>query len=443
MSAPSVVIHAYGCQMNKLDAELVLGKLLDAGYVPADEDAVADVILFHTCSVREHAEARVYSNAGKLKHLKRRRPGVVIGILGCMAQKDREAIFARLPHVDLVCGTREFPRIVELVEEVRRRGRVVACGEDVEVTYDRDVAARPNRFQAYVGIMRGCDNFCAYCIVPYLRGRETSRPPGEVVDEVRRLVDDGVREVTLLGQNVNSYGKSFGRAGALADLLRDLGGIQGLIRLRFVTSHPKDMTRPILDAMRDVPCVCESLHMPAQSGSDRILKRMNRGYTNAQYRDIAALARDLVPGIAIASDFIVGFPGETRADYEETEALVREMRFQNSFIFKYSPRPGTRAAKMADDVPWAEKKRRNAALLAAQEAVNRQAHAAMIGEVVEVLVEGRSKRDARRLTGRTRTNRIVVFEGAPGLAGRLAMVRITDATPLTLAGELVSAEDDK
>ena len=438
MSAPSVVMHTFGCQMNKLDAELVMGRLLAAGYVPVDDDEEADVILFYTCAVRAHAEERVYSNAGKLKHLKRRRPEVVIGILGCMAQKDRERVFARLAHVDLVCGTREFPRIVELVEQARRENRLLACSEDAAVTYDRDVVVRPRRFQAYTALMRGCDNFCAYCIVPYVRGREFSRPQAEVVEEVRRLAADGVREVTLLGQNVNSYGKSFGRPGALADLLHQLGKIAGLARLRFVTSHPKDVTRPLLEAVRDVPCVCEALHLPAQSGSDGVLKRMNRRYTSSRYREIVAEARELVPGIAIASDFIVGFPGETAADYEATERLVREVRLQNSFVFKYSPRPGTRAAGLKDDVPWEEKKRRNAALLAVQEAVSREAHAAMIGTEAEVLVEGRSKRDARRLTGRTRANSIVVFESVADLAGKLVTVRMSDATPLTLTGDLVS-----
>lgn len=437
MNAPSVYVHAYGCQMNKLDSELALGALFEAGYVRAADPQVADVILFQTCSVRAHAEQRVYSNVGKLKHLKRRRPEVVIGILGCMAQKDRKKIFERLPHVDLVCGTREFPRIVELIDQSRRGGRVLACREEAVVAYERNLGGRPNPFQAYVSIMRGCDNYCSYCVVPYLRGPELSRPPDEVVEEVGRLVDDGVREVTLLGQNVNSYGKSFGKPCALADLLYRLGKVEGLIRLRFVTSHPGDMARPILEAVRDVPSVCEYLHMPAQSGSDRILELMNRRYTAADYRELAALARELVPSVAIAGDFIVGFPGETRAEYEQTEALLRDMRFQNSFVFKYSPRPGTRAAGLEDDVPWEEKKRRNVALLAVQQAVSREEYAALIGRELEVLVEGVSKRDARRLTGRARTNHIVVFESAASLAGKLVRVRITDSTPLTLAGEIV------
>jgi tRNA-2-methylthio-N6-dimethylallyladenosine synthase len=437
-----VFIHAFGCQMNKLDAELALGALRSAGYEEAASPEEADVVLYNTCSVRAHAEERVYSNVGKLKSLKRRKPRLIIGILGCMAQKDREKIFERLPHVDLVCGTREFPRIAELIEEARRAKHVLACSEDAEVSEAREISVRPNRRQAFLGIMRGCDNYCAYCVVPYVRGPEISRPIAEVVDEAKRLADDGCREITLLGQNVNSYGKSFTPSLshsshstiALPDLLARLDKIPGLARIRFVTSHPKDMSREILEAVRDLPTVCEHLHMPAQSGSDRVLAAMNRKYTARSYRDLVALARELVPGIAIVSDFIVGFPGETESEFDETAALVRELRFQNSFVFKYSPRPGTAAAKLADAVSWEVKRRRNMALLEIQAAVNLEENRKFIGQEVEVFVEGASHRDASRLTGRLRTNHIVVFEGPETLAGELVRVRIESATALTLAG---------
>jgi len=437
VNGPKVFTHAFGCQMNKLDAELALAELRHAGYTECATPEEADVILYHTCSVRKHAEDRVYSNVGKLKHLKRRKPHVIIGILGCMAQKDREKIFARLPHVDLVCGTKEFSYIVDLVDEARRTGHVLACDEHKPTVIERDVTCRPNRFQAYVSIMRGCDNYCAYCVVPYVRGRETSRPLKEVIDEVRRLVDDGCRGITLLGQNVTSYGKSFGKPCALAELLGRLDRISGLDRVRFITSHPGDTSRAVLEAVRDHPSACEYLHMPAQSGSDRILKAMNRKYTADEYRDRVCVARDLVPGIAVASDFIVGFPDETDEDFQRTAALVRDLRFQNSFVFKYSPRPGTRAARLTDDVPWEEKKWRNVALLDIQAAVNLEENRRFVGREVEVLVEGTSKRDPRRLTGRLRTNHIVVFEGSPELAGQLIKVRVTDATALTLAGDRV------
>ena len=440
MSAQKVFVHAFGCQMNKLDAELVLGSLLREGYEQCAAPEEADVILYHTCSVRAHAEERVYSNVGKLKFLKRRKPELVIGILGCMAQKDTSLIFKRLPHVDIVCGTREFSRVPELIEDVRSdRRHVLSCNENATVDLTRDVAARPNRFQAYVSVMRGCDNYCAYCIVPRVRGREISRPIPDVVEEVTRLVDDGCRETTLLGQNVNSYGKSLGRRDALADLLPLLDRIPGLDRLRFVTSHPRDISRVLLEAMRDLPSVCEHLHMPAQSGSDRILAAMNRRYTSAQYRDLVALARDLVPDMAILSDFIVGFPGEDAEDFEQTVALIRDMRFQNSFVFKYSPRPGTRAAELEDNVPWEEKKRRNVELLDIQSGINLETNRGLIGREVEVLVEGVSKRDSNRLTGRLRTNQIVTLEGPDSLAGEIVRVRISDATPLTLFGTRVPA----
>ena len=436
-SAPTVFVRAYGCQMNKLDAELILSALGQAGYEPTADERCADVILFCTCSVRRHAEERVFSNVGVLKHLKRRRPEAVIGILGCMAQRDPKEILRRAPHVDIVCGTRAFPRIAEFVESARRgEGPIVAKDEDLVDMPARELSLRPSRSQAFVSVMRGCDNFCAYCIVPYVRGREVSRPMDDIDAEVRRLVDDGAREVTLLGQNVNSYGKSFGRKAALADLLARLDAVDGLDRLRFVTSHPKDMARPILEAMGSLESVCESLHMPAQSGSDRVLRAMRRGYTGSQYRDLVAEARELVPGLTVASDFIVGFPGETDEDFEATAALLRDMRFLNCFVFKYSTRPGTKAAQLPDDVPLAEKKRRNSALLDIQEAVSFAGNRAMVGSDVEVLVEGPSKKDPGRLVGRTRGRRIVHFPGPATLEGRLVHVRVRDATPLSLSGEL-------
>ncbi len=436
MSGRKVFIHAFGCQMNKLDAELALSALKQAGYEEVASPGEADVILYNTCSVRSHAEQRAYSNIGKLKHLKRRKPHLVIGVLGCMAQKDRESIIERLPHVNIVCGTREFPRIVELIEEARQGASVLACSESGAVSVERDVARRPTRFRAYVSIMRGCDNFCAYCIVPYVRGRETSRPPQDIEDEVRRLVDDGCREITLLGQNVNSYGKSFDRPGALPELLCRLDRIAGLDRLRFVTSHPKDVTREMLQAVRDLPSVCEHLHMPAQSGSDRILSAMNRSYTSGRYRELLALAKELVPGVSVASDFIVGFPGETEEDFERTASLVREARFQQCFVFKYSPRPRTPAARLVDDVSGEDKRRRNIKLLEIQSAVSADEQRTFIGKDVEVLVEGLSKHDPNRLAGRLRTNQIVVFEGPSELAGKLVRVRVTETTPLTLCGAL-------
>ena len=431
-----VFLRCFGCQMNKLDGELILSALTEAGYEVAPSPDDADVILYNTCSVRAHAEDRVYSHLGTLKSAKRRRPELIVGVMGCMAQKEGARLLERAPHVDLVCGTRMFPRIAELLQQVRRdRGPVVAVQETAMGPVRRCAAVRPRRAQAFVSIMRGCDNYCAYCVVPYLRGRETSRPVADVVDEVRRLADEGVVEVTLLGQTVNAYGKSLRNGVGLADLLEALDPIAGLERIRFVTSHPKDMSAEILAAVGALPKVCEHLHMPAQAGADRVLKLMGRGYTNGQYRDLVALARELIPGVAIASDFIVGFPSETAEEFQATARLVADVRFQNSFIFKYSPRPGTAAARLADDVPAEEKRRRNQVLLKIQQQQSEAANAEFRGQEVEVLVEGPSRSDPERLTGRLRTNHIAVFAGGEGLVNRMVNVRIADSTALTLYGE--------
>jgi len=427
----------FGCQMNRLDSETVAGRLLEDGCREASSLAEADIVVINTCSVRQHAEDKVWSLLGALRRRKERRPEMIIAVVGCMAQKEGRRILERMPHVDVVCGPQELARLPELVAEAReRRERLVATGHSA-ACLPRVVARRPNKFQAFVAIMRGCDNFCSYCIVPYVRGRERSRPPGEIEDEVRRLVADGCKEVTLLGQNVNSYGRTLGDGTTLASLLRRLDRIEGLERIRFVTSHPKDATDELFEAMGELPSVCHHLHMPAQSGSNRVLRDMNRRYSREHYLERLSRLRELVPDVEVASDFIVGFPGETEAEFEETVELVREAEFLNCFIFKYSPRPGTRAARMPDDVPWEVKRERNRRLLAVQEEVMRRRQAAMVGKEVEVLVEGPSKRDKTKLTGRTRQNHIVAFPGEASLVGRTVQVRIIDSTPLTLFGEVV------
>ncbi len=427
-------IQTFGCQMNRLDSELIIGDLRAAGFEPAKTEAEADVILFNTCSVRQHAEERVYSRLGALRGLKRKRPETVIGVIGCMAQMHGERIFERAPHVGLVCGTGALGRLAEFVEEARRGVRVCVTEQNGATLVRRRAGDRLNKHLAYVYIMRGCDNYCAYCVVPYARGPEESRPEAEIVEEVRALAADGCKEVTLLGQNVNSYGKGQGGKAGLAGLLERLNKVEGIERIRFVTSHPKDMSRSILRAVGSLEKVCEHLHMPAQSGSDKILKAMNRRYTAGRYREIVAEARELAPGAAIASDFIVGFPGETDEDFEASERLVREVRFQQSFIFKYSPRPRTAAAEMDDDVPMKVKMERNRTLLAVQEEISREDHAAMVGRTVEALVEGPSKSDKAKLMGRSRANDIVIFPGRTARAGELVAVRIEASTPLTLFG---------
>ncbi len=457
-----VYIETVGCQMNVLDSELVIGALKRQGYVLTDTAADADVVLFNTCSVREHAEEKVYSNLGRVAPHKRRNPETVIGVIGCMAQKDQHKVRHRAPHVDLVVGTGQLARIPELVERVRetRRpqyalslGRADAGRHEVEASFEsydpaRDPAMRPTPFQAFVRIQIGCDKFCTYCVVPSTRGPEQSRRPDHILAEVSQLVDQGCKEVTLLGQTVNSYEHEFnGRRWRLSDLLAGMHDQAGLERIRFVTNYPKDMTDDLLDAVRELPKAVKYLHVPVQSGCDEVLKRMKRNYTAGFYRDMLARCREKVPGVAVSSDFIVGFCGETEASFAKTVELVREAKFKNSFIFKYSERPGTKAAgRYPDDVPEEVKKRRNNDLLAVQNANSLADHRTWIGKSVEVLVEGPSRHGQRadgpvkQLTGRTMTDHIAVFDGPDRLIGQTVTVDVEDASAFTLYGTVRTGE---
>jgi tRNA-2-methylthio-N6-dimethylallyladenosine synthase len=434
-----VFIETYGCQMNVLDSELILSRFAKEGYGLTDRRDDADVILLNTCSVREHAEERALSNAGKLQRLKARRPDVVVGIVGCMAQNRQDRLFEQLPHVQLIVGPRHMGAIPRLVEEVRATGQRRIATEDFDDEFIDGadaVQTRASRAQAYVKAMEGCDLSCTFCIVPTTRGGEVSRPPGRIVEEVRRLAGEGTVEVTLLGQTVNSYGKGLKPYCDLGGLLRQVSEVDGIRRIRFITSHPSFVRPSLVEAMRDLPKVCKYLHIPVQSGSNRILKAMRRGYTVERYLEICDTLRDRVAGIEIASDFIVGFPGETSEDFDRTVALVERARFQNSFVFKYSPRPGTDAATMPDDVPEAEKKRRNQALLDVQARVSLEKNRARIGRRLEVLVEGPSRRNPARQAGRTDTHQVVNFQAGRDLAGRFVEVDITGATAVALSGAL-------
>ena len=507
-------LETFGCQMNVLDSELVLGQLRAHGYQPVEDRDAADVILYNTCSVREHAENKVWSRLGELRERKAREPELVIGVIGCMAERDGTNIFQRHPHVDVLCGPGELDKLVTLVhnavvtrEEFRgqrsefrkevashglnselqtlnshpqrqvalmgsnvRRSSTLAAAEDNLELLDlsRSISAEDDVAQAYVRITRGCNKFCTYCVVPYTRGPEVHRPPQNIIDEVRRLTDAGVREVTLLGQTVNHYHYRHGdgRETSFAELLYQVHeAVPDLPRLRFVTSFPRDFTDEALSAMRDCERICRYLHVPAQSGSDRILKLMNRGYTAQSYLDFIDRAREMMPDVCIASDFIVGFPTEIDEDFKTTVDLVRYCRFKNSFIFKYSPRPGTTAIdRFEDDVPEDVKRRRNNELLTVQQEVSAENNGLMVGRTVEVLVEGESKlaskpaypsnpgavellwekrssRDATpsrvQLVGRTRGDQVVVFDGDRSLKGKLLDVTITDARNLTLFGQPV------
>ncbi len=432
-----IFIETFGCQMNALDSDLILSRMIGGGYTAAERREEADVILFNTCSVREHAEERALSHAGMVQALRKKRPDLVVGIVGCMAQNRQERLFEQLPHVQLVVGPRHMGAIPRLVEEVRATGRRRIAVEDFDDEFIDGAEAlqsRASRAQAYVKAMEGCDLSCAFCIVPTTRGKEVSRPPERIVEEVRRLAAEGTVEVTLLGQTVNSYGKGLRPYCDLGGLLRRVSEVEGIRRLRFITSHPSFVRPGLVEAMRDLPKVCKYLHIPAQSGSDRVLKAMRRGYTVDRYLEICDTLRARVPGIEIASDFIVGFPGETAEDFDRTVALLERARFQNAFVFKYSPRPGTDAAAALDDVPEAEKRRRNQVLLEAQERVSLEKNLGRIGRRLEVLVEGPSKRDPRRQTGRTDTHQIVNFEAGRDLRGRFVEVEITGATALSLSG---------
>jgi tRNA-2-methylthio-N6-dimethylallyladenosine synthase len=459
---PKLYLETVGCQMNVLDSELVVGSLRRQGYELTHQPEQADVILFNTCSVRQHAEDKIYSALGRLRPHKKKFPDKVIGVLGCMAQKDQELIRRRAPHVDLIVGTGQLAQLPALIRDVQETGSFqVAVSLDrtearheVERSFEsydplRDPSMRPNPFQAYVRIMIGCDKFCTYCIVPSVRGPEQSRPPEHIAAEVRQLAAEGCKEVTLLGQTVNSYKYDHGdgRRLRLSDLLAKIHDTPGLERIKFITNFPKDMTDDLLDAVRSLPKVCPYLHVPVQSGCNDVLKRMKRLYTVEFYRDMLARCRERVPGVSISSDFIVGFSGETEESFERTCDLVRTAGFKNSYIFKYSPRPGTKGHELyADDIAEEVKKRRNNELLAIQNQVSLQDHLKMIGQRVEVLVEGPSKNAWKQaggpiqLTGRTRTDHIVVFDGNPRLAGATIEVDVVEATSFTLFGEVVTGE---
>jgi tRNA-2-methylthio-N6-dimethylallyladenosine synthase len=433
---PSFYMEDMGCQMNRLDTELVEGRLRRAGFRRVETPADAQVILYYTCSVREHAEDKVYARLGALKRLKREKPSTIIGVMGCMAQNHKDLIFERAPHVDLVVGTYRFEDVADLLDEVKHGERVLAVDEK-EITFERDVATRPRRHQAFVTVVRGCNKFCTFCIVPFTQGRERSRAIPDVVDEVKRLADDGVLEVTFLGQRIDTYGLDLDDGTTLAKLLREVHEeVPAVQRIGFITSHPNHMTEDLARTIGDHPRISRYLHLPVQSGSDAVLARMNRGYTTDEYRAAVDLMRRHVPGLSLATDWIVGFPGETEDDFERSCALLREIDYQNSFVFKYSPRAGTRAFEWGDDVPLAEKEHRNHVLLDVQKEVSHRRNLARVGDLVLVLVEGLSKNDDTKWTGRTQDNLIVHFPAGRDPTGRFVRLRLTGCTPLCFFGEV-------
>jgi len=477
-------IETVGCQMNVLDSELVVAALRRQGWEMASSTADADAVFYNTCSVRQHAEDKIYSALGRIRLEKQQRPGLIVGVLGCMAQKDQELVRKRAPWVDLVVGPGQLHRVPGLVDDLLAGGgprlevsldRTGGSREAIAQSFesydpDRDPQMRPTPFQAFVRTQTGCDKFCGFCVVPHVRGPEQARSPETIAAEARKLVADGCREITLIGQTVNSYKwTDGGRTTRLSDLLATLDAVDGLDRIKFVTSYPRDMTDDLLTAVRDLPKVSHYIHVPAQHGSDAVLTRMKRGYTIGEYMEMLSRLRETIPQAAVTSDFIVGFCGETDTEFQTSLDLVQTGDFKNSFIFKYSPRPGTKAFdRQVDDVPEAVKKERLKALLDAQTVVSLAGNLPFIGTRQQVLVEGPSVRNERQqakaggteasanltaeetaspdkivqLTGRTMCDRIVVFDAPLRLVGRLVDIDIQAAAAWTLAGDVADGLAD-
>ena len=426
----SFFIYTYGCQMNVHDSEKMLGTLEQSGYAAADSPDAADLIIFNTCAIRATAEQKFFSQLGRTKFLKRKNPSLKIAVAGCVAQECKDTLRHRAPYVDFVLG----PQNIHEVKNLFSSQKGLFVGENPDIASREYEVRRKSSSRAWVSIMYGCNNYCSYCIVPYTRGREISRPSQSIISEIRRLREQGYREVTLLGQNVNSYRSDKDFVG----LLYEIGGI-GLERLRFVTSHPRDLSVALIDAMAEIPSVCEHLHLPLQSGSDRVLARMNRKYTYDAYREKVMLLREKIPGIAITTDIIVGFPGEGDEEFADTVKALQEIRFDGMFGFKYSKRTGTKAAELKSQVPEESKAQRLNELLKLQEEITLQCNRVLEGTDQEILVEGPSETDPEMSMGRTRTNKIVTvpFDGEE--EGALIRVNIRRARHHSLDGVKVPA----
>jgi len=430
-------IVTYGCQMNVHDSEKLAGMLHQMGYEEIDDQRKADLILFNTCCVREHAEQRVYGNVGVLRPLKQQNPNLIIGVCGCMMQQEEVAseIVKKFPFVDLVFGTHNLHRFPQLLLQAMDSAQTVVEILDEEGRVVEGLPMERNAgVSAWTTIMYGCNNFCSYCIVPYVRGRERSRKPQDIINEIRELIEKGYKEVTLLGQNVNSYGKDLGDVYLFPDLLRDINEIPGIERIRFTTSHPKDLSPELIRAMAECDKICEHLHLPVQAGSNRILEKMNRCYTRENYMELVNRIREAVPDIALTTDIIVGFPGETEEDFLQTLDLVERIRYDSAFTFMYSTRRGTPAAKMKEQVDDNVKKERLQRLIELQTKISKDINSTYKDKIVEVLVEGPSKNNETMMSGRTRTNKVVNFMPTRKCIGELVQVKITIPRAWTLEG---------
>lgn len=439
-------VKTYGCQMNKHDSEIVCGLLADMGYAFTDNPEEADLILVNTCSIRARAEEKVMGTIGNFRRLKEARPDLILGVMGCMAQKEQERLFARAPHLDLVVGPQAITEIPALIAKaIEKKGlapgkirgsRLGGDFDDLGYVPEGTVIRRESGISAWVSIMKGCDNFCSYCIVPYVRGREKSRPVRQIVSEMDLLASEGFKEVVLLGQNVLAYGRGLETPADFADLVTATAGVEGIARIRYQTGHPRDYSDRVLKAFAGNPKVCRHFHLPLQAGSDRILTAMNRGHTAARFEELASGIRSMFPGCAITTDLIVGFPGETEEDFQKTLDLLGRVRFDAAHTYYFSPREGTKAATFPGMLPASERKARLIELNRIQDAVTFENNQALAGTTQEILVEGFDKRHGSLLTGRTGTNRIAVFP--PGAAapekpvGALVEVVVDEATAWTL-----------
>jgi tRNA-2-methylthio-N6-dimethylallyladenosine synthase len=433
----------YGCQMNEYDSERVAGLLKTRQYELTDSEADADLILLNTCAIREKCEDKVYSKLGELRRLKAGKPELIVGVMGCMAQLHGGEIQRRVPLVDLVFGSPAIASVATLVDRVKHGGGPVLETGEAPLVKITTKPAGASRLKAYVTVMEGCEKRCTFCVVPVTRGRQRSHSGEAILGEIRDLVAEGCREVTLLGQTVEMYGRDLQPATDLAALLEQVNEVAGLARIRFTTSNPFNFTTRLIAAIRDVPKVCEYVHLPLQSGSNRVLARMHRGYTRERYLELVAELREAVPEVALSTDLIVGFPGETEGDFRETLDVVERVGYDNVFVFRYSPRPGTPAAVLPEQLPLEVKADRNGRLLEVATAVAAARSRRLAGRTVEVLVDGRARKNAGDLSGRTRCNRVVNFEAHPGVTlGAVMPIRITDVLPHSLRGTLASLPED-
>jgi tRNA-2-methylthio-N6-dimethylallyladenosine synthase len=433
----------YGCQMNEYDSERVAGLLKAQAWELTDSETDADLVLVNTCAIREKAEEKVFSKLGQLRILKAQRPQLLVGVMGCMAQLHQREILRRAPGVDLVFGSPAIAKVADLVAAVQRGHRPLLDTSEAPLV---KITAKPegtSRLKSYVTVMEGCEKHCTFCVVPVTRGRQRSHTPEAVLAEIRGLVDEGCREVTLLGQTVEMYGRDLTPATDLADLMARVDEIRELARIRFTTSNPFNFTARLIRAIREVPKVCEWVHLPLQSGSNRVLAGMNRGYTRERYLELIDELRSAVPEVALSTDLIVGFPGETEGDFAQTLDMVERIGYDNVFVFRYSPRPGTPAAAMPDQLPLEVKAERNSRLLATATEMATARSQRLLGRTVEVLVDGQSRKSAREVQGRTRCNRVVNFEAHDEVApGHVVPIRVTEVLPHSLRGTLAAQPEE-